>query len=281
MRSTNEVSPGAASGEAGWSPYRVRTHNPSAQSENRMHSDEVARAHGFRAALVPGVVVFSHLTRPLVARCGERWLGGGIAEVAFVRPAYEGELLTVAEVSVPGSGAGRVLACTNEEGIELARLSAALRPESAAPDARAFLAPAAPVADRPLATWDLMEAGRPFPALHWQPSSADNAAWCEDVRDDLAIYREGEAPLLHPGLALRSANLVLRARFTLPAWIHTASRLALHAALRAGERYEVRAVPEEKWRRNGHEYVRLYVAIVSGTRVHAEILHTAIFRPCA
>ena len=64
-----------------------------------------------------------------------------------------------------------------------------------------------------------------------------------DVRDELPLYRAGAAPVLHPGLVLRQANLVLRNRFTLPAWIHTGSRIAFHAAARAGEVFEVRAIP--------------------------------------
>jgi len=73
----------------------------------------------------------------------------------------------------------------------------------------------------------------------------------------------------------------LRNRFTLPAWIHTGSQIVFRHALRAGHPYEVRAIPEEKWNRKGHELVRLYVAILSANHVMAEILHTAIFRPRA
>jgi hypothetical protein len=126
-----------------------------------------------------------------------------------------------------------------------------------------------------------MEIGRPFPALAWHPTQEDNLQWCEDVRDDLPIYRQGHAPLLHPGLILRQANMVLRNRFTLPAWIHTASQIVFRHALRAGHPYAVRAIPEEKWNRKGHELVRLYVAIISSNHVMAEVLHTAIFRPRA
>ena len=52
-------------------PYQVRTHNASTQSENRMHSDDVARTFGFKGGLVPGVTVFSHMTQPMVAQQGE------------------------------------------------------------------------------------------------------------------------------------------------------------------------------------------------------------------
>ena len=262
---------------AALSVYEVRTHNSHSSSENRMHSDDVALAYGFKGALVPGVTVFSHLTQPLVATYGADWLARGSADVTFAKPAYEGDLLRVS--AAPADTAhSHVLTCVNEHGVELAQMSAQLRDTPAAVDARAALAPAAP-REKQLVTWDLMEIGKSFPCLAWQPTRADNLEWCADVRDELPIYREGMAPLLHPGLILRQANFVLRNRFTLPAWIHTASRITFHAAARAGEMFEVRAIPEEKWLRKGHEFVRLYVCILRDGRVVTQILHTAIFQP--
>ena len=257
--------------------YEVRTHNPSAASENRMHSDDVAAVYGFKGALVPGVTVFSHMTQPLVAKHGVDWLARGTAEVEFAKPAYEGELLSINTASATGTKL-YALTCVNEQGIELARMSAQLCDAPPVADNRAALEPAAATGERPEVTWDLMEVGTSFPALAWKPTRADNLEWCVDSRDELAIYSEGAAPVLHPGFILRQANLVLRNRFTLPAWIHTGSRIAFHAAARAGETFEVRAVPEEKWQRKGHEFVRLYVCILREGRVVTEILHTAIFR---
>jgi acyl dehydratase len=271
--------------------YHVRTHNASEQSENRMHSDEVARQFGFKAALVPGVTVFAHMTRPLVERHGEEWLGKGIAEVSFFKPAYEGDLLTVASRVVAASTDRQesvdsrlrmnevALTCTNEEGAELARMTSYIPASSPVVDPRSALAPAPPIAERPLVSWDLIEIGKPFPALRWAPTAADNAQWCADVRDDLALYRTGDDAPIHPGFVLRQANYVLRNRFTLPAWIHTGSRILFRYVLRIGREYEVRAIPEEKWERKGHQFVRLYVAIRSGGETFAEIAHTAIIRP--
>ena len=259
-----------------WPIYRVRTRNASSLSENRIHSDDVAKSFGFKGALVPGVTVFAHMTRSLVERYGEGWLARGLAEVRFAKPAYDGDSLTI---STSDCAAGHEVVCVNEEGTELARMTASLQQSLTAPDPRAEIAPAAPSADRPRATWALMEIGRPFPALAWHPTREDNLQWCTDVSDDLPIYASGHAPVLHPGLVLRQANMVLRNRFTLPAWIHTGSQIVFRHALRAGHPYEVRAIPEEKWNRKGHELVRLYVAIVSAGHVMAEILHTAIFRP--
>ncbi|MEO7727642.1 MAG: hypothetical protein ABIS45_10355 [Burkholderiales bacterium] len=270
MRSTPAESPALPD-------YAVRTHNPSAHSENRMHSDDVALAYGFKGALVPGVTVFSHMTQPLVALYGAEWLARGSADVTFAKPAYEGDWLTVRTAHGAAADA-YLLTCVNAQGEELAQMSAQLHGASTAVDARATLSPGPP-RPKELVTWDLMEIGVPFPALAWQPTQEDNLAWCVDVRDELPLYRAGAAPLLHPGFVLRQANLVLRHRFTLPAWIHTASRIVFHAAARAGETFEVRAVPQEKWLRKGHEFVRLYVCILRGGAVVTEIEHTAIFRP--
>ena len=264
--------------------YRVRTHNASEHSENRMHSDDVARRFGFKGALVPGVTIFAHMTRPLVAHRGEAWLAGAIAEVAFSKPAYEGDLLTVttrASSAQADSGDAYELVCRNEEGTELARMTSSIPASRPGVDPRSAIAPAAPTGERPLASWELMEIARPFPALAWKPSLADNVQWCEEVRDDLPLYRSGDAAPVHPGFVLRQANFVLRNRFTLPAWIHTGSRIVFHDVLRVGREYEVRAIPEEKWERKGHQFVQLYVAIRSSADTLAEITHTAIFRPRA
>ena len=257
--------------------YQVRTHNPSTQSENRMHSDDVARTFGFKGGLVPGVTVFAHMTQPLVARYGEAWLARGTADVSFGKPAYEGELLSIHTTDVIDGS--HVLTCMNEQGVELAHMRAALPATAAQPDARGEVAPAPPLQERPAVTWDLMDINQPFPALAWTPTREENIRWCEDARDELALYREGTAPLLHPGLILRQANFVLRKRFVIPAWIHAASRITFFEASRAGAEYEVRAIPEQKWNHKGHEFVRLYVAVRRDQRTVAEILHTAIFRP--
>jgi hypothetical protein len=216
----------------------------------------------------------------LVARYGDAWLARGTADVRFSKPAYEGELLSIG--SADASDGMHALTCVNEQGVELARMSASLPAASAKPDARGDIPPAPPLAERPTVTWDLMAINQPFPALAWSPTREENREWCADVRDALPLYRDGDAPLLHPGLILRQANFVLRKRFVIPAWIHAASRITFFAPLRAGSSYEVRAIPEEKWNHKGHEFVRLFVAVRSADhsgRTVAEIIHTAIFRP--
>ncbi len=65
--------------------------NHSHASENRIHSDDIARAYGFTGALVPGVAVFGHMTYPLTSDLGLDWLGHSRVELRLLKPAYHGD----------------------------------------------------------------------------------------------------------------------------------------------------------------------------------------------
>ena len=76
-------------------PRQVIARNHVEDSENRMHSDEVARRYGFRGGLVAGVTVYGYLTWPLTQRFGEHALQQAIHAVRLIKPAYDGETLRV------------------------------------------------------------------------------------------------------------------------------------------------------------------------------------------
>ena len=44
--------------------------NTAPDSENRIHSDELAKEYGFEGGLVPGVTISAYLVHPLVERWG-------------------------------------------------------------------------------------------------------------------------------------------------------------------------------------------------------------------
>jgi len=64
--------------------------NPSTDSQNQIHSDEMAKAYGFKGGLVPGVTVSSYLIHPAIMSWGERWLESGHANVVVHKPLYDG-----------------------------------------------------------------------------------------------------------------------------------------------------------------------------------------------
>ncbi|TFH75361.1 hypothetical protein E3V39_04355 [Gammaproteobacteria bacterium LSUCC0112] len=58
-------------------------------SDNRIHSDQIAKAYGFTGALVPGVTVSSYLIHPAVQAWGLSWLARGTAHVSVKSPLYD------------------------------------------------------------------------------------------------------------------------------------------------------------------------------------------------
>ena len=254
------------------STHLATARNYSEESENRMHSDGTARRFGFNAALVPGVVVFGHMTRPLTGSMGAAWLEGHAAEIRLVKPAYDGDELAVEHVEEEG---GHLVRCTGR-GVLIAEMrSRAGRPPL---DPMAELPGGEPVDGKPEIAWDLVRIGAPFPAFTWTPDRNEHRRYATQVDDDLPIWR---GDLLHPHALLSTANRALSNRFRLPAWLHVGSRMVFREPVRLGDDIEVRAVPVEKWRRKGHEFIELYVAYRVGGHVKTEIRHTAIFRIAA
>ncbi|TDG03214.1 hypothetical protein E2C05_32390, partial [Paracraurococcus ruber] len=114
-------------------PHRVRARNLSAQSENRIHDDAVARRFGFRGALVPGVELYAYACHAAVARWGRAWLEHGSAECRFLSPVHDGETVTV-----DATPAGEAIAlAVRREATLCASGQAALPPPGQGPDAAA------------------------------------------------------------------------------------------------------------------------------------------------
>lgn len=103
--------------------YVVTAVNPDSASANRIHSDEVAQAHGFRGALVPGVVTYGHMCPAVVVALGAEWTERGEASVRFTKPVYDGDAI---EVAGELTDAGVTVRATNAAGDECAVLTAAL-----------------------------------------------------------------------------------------------------------------------------------------------------------
>ena len=185
------------------SVYLTNARNFSVNTENRIHSDSVAARFGFEGALVPGAAVFGHMTHPLVDTLGPEWLAGSHVSVRFLKPAYDGDALTVTHDAADDPHTVRCHA----RGILLAELhTRPLDPD----DGPANVQPGAPFSQRPEIEWDNVTVGEPFPAWKWLPDAVENAESAAQVEDSLACYRTGGRassrhlehgqPRLHPAL---------------------------------------------------------------------------------
>lgn len=251
--------------------YQVVAANYSEASENRIHSDDVAKRYGFQGALVPGVAVYGYLTHPLVERFGERWLGHSVSSVRFLKPAYAGDRLSI---SLEEHETGFRTRCCNDAGTLLAELDSQLPDALPAAADQSIFAAAAKPAERTVMDWDSVVPGQPFLHWHWQITEDGNRTYADRVGDTLPVYRTAA----HPHWLLGIANYALVREFIMPAWIHTGSEIRFHQLLKVGDTVEVRAVPLEKWERKGHQFVKVYLAYHLDSVLTTEIFHTAIFR---
>ncbi len=60
-----------------------------------VHEDSVARAQGYRAALIPGAFVYDYATRLATRGWGMDWITRGAMGARFRRPVYDGDELVV------------------------------------------------------------------------------------------------------------------------------------------------------------------------------------------
>ena len=254
--------------------HEATARNFSTNTENRIHSDDVAARFGFEGALVPGAAVFGHMTRPLVESLGVDWLEGTRAELRLIKPAYHGDALKMHHTETNDE---HLVRC-HARGLLLAELRS--QPLTEDVNARAFQPGGAPVAERPTIQWGNVHVDEPFPTWTWTPDAVGNAESAAQVEDDLPCYQDG---LVHPHAVLSLANRAFTNRYHLPAWIHVGSDIRFRQPLRVGQEVEVRTVPTRKWRHKGHEFVELYIAcLVADLPSHesapaVEILHTSIF----
>lgn len=253
------------------STYEVVARNYSADHENRIHSDDVARKYGFRGALVPGVAVWGHLTHPLVERFGESWLSGSVNHTRFFKPAYDGDRLVI---SIEEQDGGFLVQGHDQEGTLLAEIRSEM-PADLPPvaDQSPFGNPRRS-ADRVEIDWESVTEGEPFPEWHFQIITDENQRYAQEVADGLPLYQH----VAHPHWLLSVANQALVREYVMPAWIHVGSEVRFRKLVRVGDTLAVNAVPVEKWERKGHQFVRLYVTYHRLNVLTTEIFHTAIFR---
>ncbi len=260
--------------------YQIATVNDAATSENRIHSDEVAKKFGFTGALVSGVSVFGYLTHPLVEVYGENWLSSGMAEVKFIKPAYVDDLLTIKTDTVAVSAKQRhhLTMAYNQAGELLARLESwlPLLPPSIDPHSKAEAAEMN-IARKEI-SFEGIKLNVPSLAYDFVVGQDLQQDCLQIMRDDLAVYYESPTPPVHPYYLLKECNQALMRMFILPAWIHVGSRLTFRSPVKVGQRVNVHTIPTDKWESKGHQFIKLYIAMNVDGNVVLEVEHTAIFR---
>jgi hypothetical protein len=244
------------------STYTVTVRNPAAESENRIHADDVARRYGFRGGLVPGVTVYGYVATGLA---DPDWVARGGAEVRFRRPCYDGDLL---EIDLGPDDAIQVR--SRGEVCMTGRASAGAGSRGPAVVSRD---PAPAPGRRPRASESSLATGTSLGRIPLPAGEEALASYLDKIGAG-----DWTLDALHPGMLLEGANWVLAANVVLPPWLHVESSIAHRRAVRVGEAVEVHAAVAEEWGHKGHRFVALDVAWRSADDVVAVGRHVAIWQ---
>jgi len=250
--------------------YQVTAQNHAEASENKIHENTVAARYGFTGALVPGVAVYGYLTHEVVERFGEAWLSQSTSEVRFLKPAYQGDKLTII---MKEQNEELLVECHNQNGVLLAVLKTKTGPPT--DSGFSFDQPPFQSEERTDLCWDNLQLDNSFTPFTWQLSPSENLRYVNQVSDTLDIYSQG---YLHPHLILSQANTVLTRKFIMPAWIHVGSCIRVYEAIKQNDTVMVCAKPNKKWQTKGHDFVLLDLAYIVNGKTLVEIEHTAIFK---
>jgi len=264
-------------------PYTVVAHQADHKSFNQMHEDALPKKLGFRGAFVLGVANYGNMTRALVSRFGEEWLGRAVIEAKFLKPVCEGDRLRIETLPIPGRENERAFEVTayNEtvSGEIAARMQTSMPNPFPEVDATARLQPnewEGPVTQR--RTWDTVSVGKAYRSLLVTLSPEDNEHWKRVLEDAVPIYEEGEHPPIHPAHVLRLVQLGYNNQFIGDNAVHGSSKAVIRRMLRVGDPVHILTVPTAKWDKKQNHWLTIYCAVRRRDEVCAEIYHTQIIK---
>jgi acyl dehydratase len=244
---------------AGWDGLAF---NQATESENRIHTDDVAKKYGFRGGLVPGVTVHAYLCHPALRAWGEAWLARGRARLALKKPLYDGARF---RVDVQDATTNAYAATLFDDAGTLCATARVELPETPAPRAPALRGdPTVPALDaRPPATQATMERlrrdGLGALRVQWR-GDGELDRYMRDPSDMPALVRPDAGGFANPAFTLGVANWVLARNVALGPWIHTESDVQHHAPVALGDWLTVEARITDLYERRGHRLVALEVA---------------------
>ena len=218
---------------------QVTARNGAPDSENRIHSDEVARQYGFPAALVPGITVYGYIVSP-------DFLERGTLHVRFLKPVIDGDQLLIRTdshtVTAERQGEMCAVATLGGEPLVFPEIAERLLPD-----------------ERPHASAESISPGTILGTVK-QPLAPSGAS------DNI------------PASLLELANRILMQNYRLGPWMHVSSDVATFSRAQWGDHMEARGMIRDRFEKKGREFVIVDVEVGSGDRLIQRIRHTAIYR---
>ncbi len=242
---------------------------------NPIHSSDGARDYGFRAALVGGATIYGWCAAAIIDAAGMGWLEHGWVDVAFRRPVFPNDRLTV---RIAADGTFEVRGDDDRVRIDghlglgdapwLREITIPIRkhPEPAA-DPLPRLSP------------QNVPVGQELRA-RCVPLSRDAAdAFCREKQGETLACFYGDAAYIHPAWFANQPIYWLHHSFSYGPAIHTESRIQHRRDARVGQELVVVGRCVDAFERKGHQYIVNDVEILDAAGGSlASIRHTAIYQ---
>ncbi|WP_162950229.1 MaoC family dehydratase [Rhizobium jaguaris] len=243
-----------------------------------IHDDDVARARGYKAALVPGAFVYGHISRVAIEAWGQAWAERGGMSARFRRPVYNGDVLTIkaGELTDDPQMRRAEIRAVNEEGEEVASGWVGLRDaQPVAPDISGFA-----ILPRP-ETPPRVAAGALRPGM--PVTTADRVLTETDFRKSLSAFSErhplySNSGFVHSGCLMRLAMGDTNNSFAFPAPVVLTSAEAQHFGLvRPGQRLTTAGRITDASLRKGKYYFESEEFMMADGVLVARFLRTSIY----
>ena len=244
-------------------PWQGEAFNQVPESENRIHSDEVARRFGFQGGLVPGVTVSAYLCHPAIDAWGLDWLERGRARAVVSTPLYDRKRFRVELRNATASAYDAEL--IDEGGTCCASGSVELPETLPTPPSMRGDPRAGEGFKRPRASREVME------ELRERGMHAIRARWGMDTSAEITRYlrNASEMPKLlqseadgyaNPAFVLGLTNWALGANVIMEAWLHLQTESQHYRPIPRSSELVIESAIADLFEKKGHEFIDLDVA---------------------
>lgn len=242
--------------------WQAQAFNQSEDSSNQIHSDEMAKAYGFKGGLVPGVTVSAYLLHPAVEAWGTDWLNHGSAKAVVENPLYDGYDFSVDITTSEDTSYQAIL--TDQSGTQNASGMVQLNTDAPPPPTMrgdALLEKNQPQAK---ATREEMERlrERGMRALHVRWSSESNmATYLKDRQTMPNVHNFSGSAYANAAFMLSLSNWVLAGNAYMNPWIHLQTESQNYAVVENNTELHVECDIRDLFEKKGHQFVDLNVDV--------------------
>ena len=230
--------------------------NQATESTNQIHSDEMAKAYGFKGGLVPGVTISSYLMHPAVEAWGMDWLTRGFAQVVVNKPLYDGYQFDV-QVSEATDRSYQAL-LVDQEGTRCATGTMRLTDDLPEPPVLRGDPMLQKGADIPVVSREVLQnmqtQGMCAMPARWS-AEHNMATYLEDVGSMPEIHRFDGQGLANGAFMLGLTNWVLAGNTYMNPWVHVQTDSQFFAVVEDRSELIVECAVADLFERKGHEFV--------------------------